>query len=258
MSGAVTSYIDVAQLVLYAFWIFFAGLIFYLHRENKREGYPLQSDRSDRAPRVKIQGFPAIPKPKSYRLRSGDTVMAPNGKRDTREIKARPLAGHPGAPLEPTGNPMLDGVGPASYAERADVPDKTFDGRPKIVPLRIAADHYVAKADPDPRGMKVIGADGELGGVVRDIWVDRSEMVFRYLEVETSTPSGARLVLLPLNFTRIKHGRVHVASILARHFATVPAHRSPDQVTLLEEDKIVGYFGGGTLYATPGRQEAML
>ena len=33
-------YIDIAQVVLYAFWIFFAGLIFYLHRENKREGYP--------------------------------------------------------------------------------------------------------------------------------------------------------------------------------------------------------------------------
>ena len=27
-TGAITSYIDVAQLALYAFWIFFAGLIF--------------------------------------------------------------------------------------------------------------------------------------------------------------------------------------------------------------------------------------
>ena len=46
-TGAITQYIDVAQLVLYAFWIFFAGLIFYLHRENKREGYPLD----ERGPR---------------------------------------------------------------------------------------------------------------------------------------------------------------------------------------------------------------
>ncbi|MBU6437489.1 MAG: photosynthetic reaction center subunit H, partial [Betaproteobacteria bacterium] len=45
-TGAITGYIDVAQLVLYAFWVFFAGLIYYLHRENKREGYPLESDRS--------------------------------------------------------------------------------------------------------------------------------------------------------------------------------------------------------------------
>ena len=36
-TGAITHYIDVAQLTLYVFWIFFAGLVYYLHRENKRE-----------------------------------------------------------------------------------------------------------------------------------------------------------------------------------------------------------------------------
>ena len=41
-TGAITSHIDVAQVVLYAFWIFFAGLIFYLRREDRREGYPLE------------------------------------------------------------------------------------------------------------------------------------------------------------------------------------------------------------------------
>ena len=45
-TGAITQYIDVAQVTLYAFWIFFALLIFYLRREDKREGYPLESDRS--------------------------------------------------------------------------------------------------------------------------------------------------------------------------------------------------------------------
>ncbi len=44
--GAITGYIDVAQMALYAFWLFFAGLIYYLHREDKREGYPLVSDRA--------------------------------------------------------------------------------------------------------------------------------------------------------------------------------------------------------------------
>ena len=29
-TGAITSYIDVAQVVLYAFWIFFAGLIYWI------------------------------------------------------------------------------------------------------------------------------------------------------------------------------------------------------------------------------------
>jgi photosynthetic reaction center H subunit len=73
-TGAFTGYIDVAQMVLYAFWIFFAGLIFYLRREDKREGYPLESDRS--SGRIKIQGFPAIPTPKTFHLEDGSVVLA--------------------------------------------------------------------------------------------------------------------------------------------------------------------------------------
>ena len=37
-TGAITQYVDVAQIVLYMFWLFFAGLIYYLLRENHREG----------------------------------------------------------------------------------------------------------------------------------------------------------------------------------------------------------------------------
>ncbi|MBL8337961.1 MAG: photosynthetic reaction center subunit H, partial [Rhodoferax sp.] len=40
-TGSLTGYIDVAQVTLYVFWVFFAGLVYYLHQENKREGYPL-------------------------------------------------------------------------------------------------------------------------------------------------------------------------------------------------------------------------
>ena len=57
-AGAITGYIDVAQLVLYAFWIFFAGLIFYLRREDKREGYPLESDRAGRVDRPGLSRLP--------------------------------------------------------------------------------------------------------------------------------------------------------------------------------------------------------
>src|SRR5262245_38179909 len=135
-SGEVTSYIDVAQLVLYGFWIFFAGLIYYLHRENKREGYPLQSDRTERAPRVTVQGFPKVPSPKTFKLPHGGVAAAPSGKVDMRPVNARPSAGFPGAPLIPEGDPMTAGVGPGAYAERADVPDLTSHGAPKIVPLR--------------------------------------------------------------------------------------------------------------------------
>ncbi|MGL6181385.1 MAG: photosynthetic reaction center subunit H, partial [Aestuariivirga sp.] len=46
MNAAITQYIDVAQIVLYLFWAFLAALIFYVRREDKREGYPLESERS--------------------------------------------------------------------------------------------------------------------------------------------------------------------------------------------------------------------
>jgi photosynthetic reaction center H subunit len=252
-TGAITNYLDVAQLVLYAFWIFFAGLIYYLHQENKREGYPLESDRS--GGRIDVQGFPRIPEPKTFLLAHGGTSTVPNRKADQRPVKAAPVAGFPGAPLEPTGDPMLDGVGPAAYAERADTPDLTFDGAPKIVPLRVAADHYLESRDPDPRGMQVIAGDGEIAGTVRDAWVDRSEALIRYLEVEVA---GGRRVLLPMNFARVGGGTVRVQSIFAKHFASVPATKHPDQVTFLEEDRICAYYAGGTLYAEPRRQEPWL
>lgn len=253
-TGSVTGYIDVAQLALYAFWIFFAGLIIYLRKEDKREGYPLESDRSDS---VTVQGFPSMPAPKTFKLADGSTVQVPRAERDTRPILARPAGSFPGAPLEPTGNPMLDGVGPAAYALRSDHPDMALDGLPRIAPLRVAAGYSVAAEDPDPRGMEVQGADREPGGTVADVWVDRYEPQIRYLEV--ATPAGRR-VLLPINFAKINGAKrtVAVRSILGAQFADVPGLKNPDQVTFLEEDKITAYYAGGTLYATPARAEPFL
>ena len=249
-SGSITPYIDVAQLVLYAFWAFFAGLIYYLHRENKREGYPLESDRSAH---IKVQGWPAVPAPKTYRLAHGETVQVPNDK----PCNQPPL--HEGAwrgePLEPTGNPLLAGVGPGSWNNRADVPDRTVEGTPRLVPLRADAVFGVSSHDTDPRGLPVVGADGERGGVVVDLWVDRAEMLFRYLELEVT---GGRRVLLPMNFARVQERRVRVKSILGHQFADVPGTRHEAQVTMLEEEKIMAYYGAGTLYATPQRQEPLL
>jgi photosynthetic reaction center H subunit len=251
-TGAITNYIDVAQLMLYAFWIFFAGLVIYLRREDKREGYPLESDRSGR---IRVQGFPSIPRPKHFMLAHGGTASAPNGKRDTRAIAAKPVGAWLGAPLMPTGNPMLDGVGPASYAERADTPDLTVDGQTKIVPLRAAPGFHLEARDPDPRGMTVIGGDGAVGGTIADVWVDRSETLLRYFEVEVTTANGPRRVLVPTTFTKVNRGRrqVKVRSILGKHFAQVPGLRNAEQVTLLEEDRIAAFYAGGTLYAEPRR-----
>jgi photosynthetic reaction center H subunit len=258
-AGAITSYLDVAQVVLYAFWIFFVGLIIYLRREDKREGYPLYSHRSHLVP---VEGFPVTPEPKVFKLpHDGGNVEAPRKRAEAYELRADPVAPWPGAPLQPTGNPMLDGVGPASYANRADVPDLTLEGIPKIVPMRLVPGYSIEGRDPDPRGMPVVGFDNEVGGIVRDVWVDQSEPQIRYLEVEETVTNVRRHVLLPISlvkFKKTKQWQVCVFSILGRHFADVPGLRNPDQVTLLEEDRIVGYYGGGHLYATPERLGPLL
>lgn len=253
--GAITGYIDVAQLVLYAFWLFFAGLIFYLRREDKREGYPLISERSDR---VTVQGFPPVPRPKTFRLPHGGTVSAPRAEpRDNRPILAKPIGAWLGAPLQPTGNPMQDAVGPAAYAEREDKPELTLDGRPLIVPMRVETGATVAVEDADPRGMTVIGADGRSGGTVQDLWIDRSEPQIRYLEVAVA---DGRSVLLPMTLALIQAAKrqVKVRSVLGSQVAGAPMIASPDQVTKLEEDRICAYFASGHLYATPARQEPLL
>jgi len=251
------AYLDVAQVTLYVFWIFFGCLIYYLRREDKREGYPLDSTALGGGV---VHGFPRMPDPKTYLLRGGHTATLPNHKNDRRDAPVAPVAPWPGAPMGPTGNPMLDGVGPGSYADREDVPELNIDKVACIVPMRLAEGTYLEARDPDPRGMKVMGADSETGGVVTEVWVDRAEALIRYLEVEVTTSAGAKRVLLPLPFAKIdgRRERVWVNAILGSQFADVPATKSLDQVTKLEEDRIVGYYGAGTLYATPARQEPLL
>ena len=254
-TGDITQYIDVAQIVLYVFWFFFAGLIWYLRREDKREGYPLESDRSSH---VRVEGYPATPaEPKIFRLADGRELAT--NRVDSGELAARPTGPWPGAPLEPTGDGMVDGIGPGAYSKRAEVPEVTIDGVPRIVPMRVAADFSVAVEDADPRGNPVLGADGAVGGYLADIWIDRSEPQIRFYEVELPGPGGRR-VLLPANLARINKTlrRIEVASILGRQFAGVPGLANPDQITLAEEDRIYGYYGGGALYAEPSRTEPLI
>jgi photosynthetic reaction center H subunit len=249
-----SSGVDLTQILLYLFWFFFAGLIWYLHRENKREGYPLESDRIGGGVTLK-EGVPGVPAPKVYKLPHGGTVAVPRTNDRQPELRAVQMPGSVGSPFEPANDPMTDQVGPGSIALRADTPDLTVDGRPKIVPLRSSAEHRLEERDTDPRGMKVYGADGVAGGVVKDVWVDRSEEVIRYLEVDVGT--GSRSVLLPMNFARVRKDGVDVDSVLAKHFAGAPTLRNADTITLLEEEKVMAYYGAGTLYATASRSEPL-
>ena len=254
LTGAITSYIDVAQIAVYLFLIFFVGLVYYLQREGRREGFPLQNDNSD-TPRDPRTSF--LPRVKFYKLLGGGTFAAPNSMRESQDVKLMRLGPWHGSAHTPTGNPMTDAVGPASYANRADVPDRMQSGAQRIVPMRSDQNYHIDHQDSDPVGMTVIGADGVEAGTVTDIWVDRAEAVIRYLEVGV----GAHSVLLPMNFAAKMNGakrQITVNAILGSQFAGVPVTKSPDSVTLLEEDKIMGYYGGGLLYATPSRAEPLV
>ena len=257
MRGSLTGYMDVAQVVLYAFFIFFAGLIFYLRREDRREGYPLENEA---AGSIKARGFLLIPTPKVFRLHGGEVVEAPSFDEDTRKLKAEKVEPWPGAPLQPVGDPMLAEVGPGAYALRADVPEKTHDGRDLIVPMRVATNFTVAKENGNPMGMRVFGADRVVGGVVIDLWVDRGEATLRYYEVETGSEGAPHRVLLPVNFCKVNFtGKsIAVQALLGHQFANVPTTRDPDRVTKLEEEKVMAYYGAGTLYATRERSEPLI
>jgi photosynthetic reaction center H subunit len=92
------------------------------------------------------------------------------------------------------------------------------------------------------------------------VWVDRSEQLIRYLEVSTGSGFADRSVLLPMQMCIVDGGAraVKVRAITSAQFGQVPETASTEQITLLEEEKIVGYYGGGHLYATRDRQEPWL
>ena len=262
-TGAITGQIDVAQLVLYAFWIFFAGLLIYLQRESRREGYPLVNQETGE----EVNHGLWLPEPKTFLLADGTTVTVPDPEKDRRDLPLEAAAPGTGMPFSPTEDPMTAGVGPGAYTPRANRPDVTFEGHARIVPTRVAHDYYVAEGDPDPRGMTVYGADGEAAGTVSDIWVDRAEYIGRYFEVDIpglgraaddDGPAVAGTVLVPVNFTQIDSAGVHVVAILASQFGDVPRISNPDIITLDEEERVVAYYGGGYLYATPARLEPLV
>ncbi len=272
--GYITQYIDVAQLVLYLFWLFFVLLVLYLNKESRREGFPLRFHENDRgAPSTEYK----TPAPKAYELLNGETVLLPSGKTDDhRELNATPLAPWPGAPLVPNGDPMIDGLGAAAWAERSDHPDMTTEGEPRIVPLSTlpADEFFIAKMSRDPHGMDVRAVDGVVVGQVTDLMVDRMEMLARYYQV---TLNSGKKILLPMMYFTIRRAAVaptegilsqrlvdsrpkefRVVSLNSEQFEHVPLCANDSVVTLLEEDKIQAYFGGAHVYGSPQRTESFI
>lgn len=246
---------DVAELTFWAFFLFFIGLLVYLRREERREGYPLEDEVTGRVdtPGGVLSGAT----PKTFKMPFGrGTVSTPTKGREKVDIAGKRTFASPGAPYYPTGNPLVDGVGPAAWADRAKHTDLDGEGRNRIVPIGMAEHIAVHARDADPRGMTVIAADGAVAGTVSDLWVDRAEHVVRYLEVDT----GSTKVLAPMGMSKVKGKarQVVIDAINAADFAGVPQPVTPGQVTFYEEERIVAYFGGGYLYANRARQEPIL
>lgn len=260
---------DVAELTFLAFFVFFIGLVLYLNRESRREGYPLEHEQSG-VVESKESIFDG--EKKTFKLPHGQGIYVPeDAPRDelskAGNIPAKQAFGSAGAPWVPTGDPMKDGMGPAAFAERGDFPDVTFDGRPRIVPIGDSHDITIAPKDRDPVGLPVYAADKKLAGVVSDVWVDQAEHLIRYLEITTN--SGKK-VLAPMPFAAVQ-GKgflggitplmddqkelIDIDSIRADQFDEVPEIATPGQITRLEEDKIQAYYGGGYMYALSERSE---
>ncbi|MBE1236058.1 PRC-barrel domain-containing protein [Phaeovibrio sulfidiphilus] len=237
--GHLVGNFDVATLVTAIFFVTFVfWLIVYLRMEDRREGYPLEHDLSGE---LEAMGPHAMCDPKTFHLARNRTYTVPNDERDTRPVKAAPSRRWAGSPLIPTGDPIIDGVGPAAWTERADIPDPMWDGSPRIIPISSDSTYWLAPNDPDPRGMKVVAADGVVVGEVTDVWIDRPECMIRYYQV------GSVLVPFTRGVLDAKKRTVYVSAVDSAHFNAAPKIGG-STITLRQEDRILGYFSGGGLY----------
>jgi photosynthetic reaction center H subunit len=67
-------------------------------------------------------------------------------------------------------------------------------------------------------------------------------------------------VTVPMAMAQVNQrlGKIRVDAIRSDQFDAAPALASTSQITRLEEEKVVGYFGGGYLYAKRSRIEPFL
>lgn len=251
MYGTIIGTLDLAMLSFYLFVLFFIGLVIYLQMENMREGYPLEDENGKSYDNLTPLPLRA---PKTFKLPHGrGEVQKPDGDSDKdRNFAMRQVEGHGGAAFEPTGDPLVDGVGPAAWARRRDLPELSAHGAPKIVPMR-SLESFTVSAGRDPRGLPVVAADGQTVGEVSDMWIDEPEQYVRYLEYTLGSDGTKRVV--PIELAKIRRDRVAIHSLVAENFANIPTVASESQITMLEEERICAYYCGGKLYASKDRQE---
>ena len=132
---------DLASLSIWLFWIFFAAAdLLSADREHARR--LSARERGRHSPRrTRARSRCRSPRPSSCPHGRGE-VTVPSAENEARTAapiwrwRAPPCP--KASPMRPTGDPMVDGVGPASWAPRRDEPELDGHGHPKIVPMASA------------------------------------------------------------------------------------------------------------------------
>ncbi len=245
--GQISNQLDIPTLAFWVFALFFLGLVAWLQRESKREGYPL---RASPFTTELIEGFPPQPVgTRTYILNEGGTTEAPHHYAQA-PVSARPLYQFDGTPFYPLGNPLLAGIGPGSWVMKKDEIALTERGDKLLEPLRVMEGWSIQREDADPRGMAVFDWRWNHVGQVADVWIDRGIKIIRMLEVEVHDSIRVGRVLVPVLHTEIreKSRRVRVTSLWAHQFADVPMPASADEITGPEEERLNAYYSAGFFY----------
>ena len=250
MESNVVGNLDVAILCVIAFVTFFVGLVVYLRREDKREGYPVEVSgfmgRTHSA-----EGFPAVPRPKLFFRPHGRGVAQAPRVEEPETVRPGQTLPPMAFPLDPGPDPLEEGIGAAAFTTlREDEPDLDVEGEPKLISLNDHPEYYIPKGDPDPRGWVLVSADEKIVGKVHDLWFNRAEFFLRYFEVSIDGAEGRRLI--PSFFAEAlpRDSAVRATTLIARDLRRAPIRADDSCITMREEDRLNGFFAGGLRFST--------
>ncbi|MBI1403510.1 MAG: hypothetical protein GC147_09870 [Porphyrobacter sp.] len=257
MGPNIAGSLDAAMVCVIAFVTFFAGLVWHLRSEDKREGYPLERQGADGRLHY-VEGFPAVPAPKYFRRpHDRGIAQAPRAERPDPVVDYDNLPS-PGFPIRPGDDPLMQGIGAAAYTrDREDKPDLDVAGEPKIIPLNDSHEYYVPEGDPDPRGWPLYSADNECVGTVDDLWFNRAEFFLRYYEFTLEGEEGKRLAPAFFIETRPKERIVRATTLVAKDLRRVPPRKHTEFISMQEEDRLNGFFAGGIVYSAGAYKDAI-
>ena len=250
--GAI-GHLDVAQIMLYAFFLFFAGL--HLVPAPGRPARRLSAGirrTAPSSPRLPVHSLAQDLSPR--RRLDRESAEFPGRQRPINAVKVEPW---PGAPHRADRRPVAGRRRPGSWNVRPDFAYKTFDGHDVVAPMRVATNYAVADGGGNPIGFSVIGADGKVAGTIKDIWVDRAESMVSYYEIGLT---GGKSVLAPVHFCDVnfRARTVKITALTAEPVRRGAATEEPRRVTMQEEEKVAAVLRRRHALFDPARAEPLL